>query len=70
MLMFFFSIKTALHTCIVLFYVDVSGVGLMEIVTKPDFSNGTEAASFVRELQLILKTVGSCNCKMNGTIQL
>ncbi|KAJ8297753.1 hypothetical protein KUTeg_024284, partial [Tegillarca granosa] len=42
-----------------------AGVGLMEIVTKPDFSNGTEAASFVRELQLILKTVGSCNCKMN-----
>ena len=33
------------------------GVGLMEIVFKPDLFNGEEAAALVRELSLILKVI-------------
>lgn len=40
------------------------GTGLMEIVTEPDFSNGMDAAAFVKELQLILERINTCNCKM------
>lgn len=29
----------------------------MEIVTEPDLSSGSEAAAFVNELQLLLKTL-------------
>jgi len=39
----------------------------MEIITEPDFSSSAEAVSFVKELQLILQTVGSCDGKMDGT---
>jgi len=39
----------------------------MEIVTEPDFSNGMDAAAFVKELQLILERINTCNCKMEGT---
>jgi aspartyl-tRNA(Asn)/glutamyl-tRNA(Gln) amidotransferase subunit B len=42
------------------------GVGLMEIITEPDFRSADEAAAFVKELQLILLTIGSCDCKMEG----
>lgn len=41
-----------------------AGVGLMEIVTEPDFKTSSEAASFVKELQLILQTIGACDGKM------
>ncbi|XP_046549858.1 glutamyl-tRNA(Gln) amidotransferase subunit B, mitochondrial-like isoform X1 [Haliotis rubra] len=41
-----------------------AGVGLMEIVTEPDFNNGEDAAAFVKELQLILQTLGTCDGKM------
>ena len=43
------------------------GTGLMEIVTEPDFSNGMDAAAFVKEMQLILERINTCNCKMEGT---
>ena len=42
------------------------GIGLMEIVTAPDMSTGAEAAAFVRELQLILRQLGTCDGKMQG----
>lgn len=42
-----------------------AGVGLMEIVTEPDFVNGDEAAAFLRELQSILVTLGTCDGKMS-----
>ncbi|XP_070553936.1 glutamyl-tRNA(Gln) amidotransferase subunit B, mitochondrial-like isoform X2 [Ptychodera flava] len=42
-----------------------SGVGLMELVTKPDMCNGTEAAAMVRELQLILQYIGTCDGRMD-----
>lgn len=42
-----------------------TGAGLMEIVTEPDMTCGVEAASFVRELQLVLQTIHSCD----GNIQ-
>ena len=38
----------------------------MEIVTEPDFRSSQEAAAFVKELQLILQTLGSCDGKMAG----
>ena len=38
----------------------------MEIVTEPDFRSGEEAAAFVRELQLILVRLGTCDGKMEG----
>ncbi|XP_029644270.1 glutamyl-tRNA(Gln) amidotransferase subunit B, mitochondrial isoform X1 [Octopus sinensis] len=42
-----------------------AGMGLMEIVTEPDFKNGEEAAAFLKELQLLLMTLGTCNGKMS-----
>lgn len=38
----------------------------MEIVSEPDFRSASEAAAFVRELQLILQTIGVCDGKMEG----
>ena len=43
-----------------------AGMGLMEIVTEPDFRSSLEAASFVRELQLILQALDTCDGKMSG----
>ncbi|KAE8630182.1 hypothetical protein XENTR_v10000719 [Xenopus tropicalis] len=42
-----------------------AGVGLMEIVMEPDMSCGEEAAAAVRELQLILQALGTCNANMS-----
>jgi len=42
------------------------GIGLMEIITEPDFSSSIEAVSFVKELQLILQTLGTCDGRMEG----
>jgi len=44
----------------------VVGIGLMEIITEPDFSSSAEAVSFVKELQLILQTLGTCDGRMEG----
>ena len=38
----------------------------MEIVTEPDFHSALQAASFVKELQLILQALGTSNAKMSG----
>ena len=46
-----------------------SGIGLMEIVTEPDFRTGAEAAGFVRELQQILRVLGTCEGSMEGLSQ-
>ncbi len=43
-------------------------MALMEIVTEPDFRSGEEAAGFVRELQLILQLLGTCDGIMAGII--
>lgn len=48
----------------------LSGVGLMELVMEPDMSCGEEAAAAVRELQLILQAVGTCQGNMSGTERL
>jgi aspartyl-tRNA(Asn)/glutamyl-tRNA(Gln) amidotransferase subunit B len=40
------------------------GVGLMEIVTEPDFSSAEEVVEFVKELRSILLTLGTCKCNM------
>ncbi|TRY65147.1 hypothetical protein DNTS_031792 [Danionella cerebrum] len=42
-----------------------AGVGLMELVMEPDMCGGEEAASAVRELQLILQTLGTCQANMS-----
>jgi len=47
----------------------VVGIGLMEIITEPDFSSTVEAVSFVKELQLILQTIGTCDGRMEGTLR-
>lgn len=39
----------------------------MELVMEPDMSCGEEAAAAVRELQLILQAVGTCQGNMSGT---
>ncbi|GAA6072570.1 glutamyl-tRNA(Gln) amidotransferase subunit B, mitochondrial, partial [Tachysurus ichikawai] len=39
-------------------------VGLMEVVMEPDMCCGEEAAAAVRELQLILQTLGTCQGNM------
>ncbi|XP_035825976.1 glutamyl-tRNA(Gln) amidotransferase subunit B, mitochondrial [Aplysia californica] len=41
-----------------------AGVGLMEIVTAPDFCGGDDAASFVRDLRDVLVSIGTCDGKM------
>jgi len=40
----------------------------MEIITEPDFSSTVEAVSFVKELQLILQTIGTCDGRMEGML--
>lgn len=45
-----------------------AGVGLMEFVFEPDLQDGEEAAALVKELVLILQRLGSCSCKMEGTL--
>uniref|UniRef100_A0A8C6V1Y0 Glutamyl-tRNA(Gln) amidotransferase subunit B, mitochondrial n=1 Tax=Neogobius melanostomus TaxID=47308 RepID=A0A8C6V1Y0_9GOBI len=42
-----------------------AGVGLMELVMEPDMSCGEEAAAAVRELQLILQALGTCEGNMS-----
>lgn len=41
----------------------------MEIVFEPDLSDGEEAAALIKELSLILQSLGSCSCKMEGKIR-
>jgi len=41
-----------------------SGVGLMEIVSKPDLRSAEEAGEYVKNLQQILRYVGSCDGDM------
>nr|XP_035948505.1 glutamyl-tRNA(Gln) amidotransferase subunit B, mitochondrial isoform X3 [Halichoerus grypus] len=41
-----------------------AGVGLLEVVLEPDMSCGEEAASAVRELQLILQALGTSQANM------
>ncbi|XP_019717936.1 glutamyl-tRNA(Gln) amidotransferase subunit B, mitochondrial [Hippocampus comes] len=42
-----------------------AGVGLMELVMEPDMTCGEEAAAAVRELQLILQALGTCQGNMS-----
>uniref|UniRef100_A0A1A7XV13 Glutamyl-tRNA(Gln) amidotransferase subunit B, mitochondrial n=2 Tax=Iconisemion striatum TaxID=60296 RepID=A0A1A7XV13_9TELE len=42
-----------------------AGVGLMELVMEPDMNCGEEAAAAVRELQLILQALGTCQGNMS-----
>ncbi len=47
-------------------YVDLnrSGVGLMEIVSKPDLSSSKEAQAYVTKLRTILRYLGTCDGDM------
>lgn len=47
-----------------------AGIGLMEIVFEPDLRTSEEAAALVKELCLILKSLKTCNCKMEGMVEL
>ena len=42
-----------------------AGVGLMEIVTKPDFRSPEEAGAFLRKLRSILRYLGTCDGNMD-----
>ncbi|CAD5111419.1 DgyrCDS728 [Dimorphilus gyrociliatus] len=42
-----------------------AGIGLLEIITEPDFQSGLEAASFVRELQSVLRIIGASDGRMD-----
>ena len=48
-------------------YVDFNraGVGLMEIVTKPDFSSPEEAGTFLKKLRSIVRYLGTCDGNMD-----
>ncbi|RXM34311.1 Glutamyl-tRNA(Gln) amidotransferase subunit B, mitochondrial [Acipenser ruthenus] len=48
----------------VLCALSLPGVGLMEVVMEPDMCCGEEAAAAVRELQLILQALGTCQGNM------
>lgn len=41
------------------------GVGLVEIVTNPDFTNGIQAAAFVDELSTMLRFLRVCSANMS-----
>ncbi|XP_073720488.1 glutamyl-tRNA(Gln) amidotransferase subunit B, mitochondrial isoform X2 [Misgurnus anguillicaudatus] len=41
-----------------------AGVGLVELVMEPDLCCGDEAAAAIRELQLILQALGTCQANM------
>lgn len=42
-----------------------AGVGLMEIVTKPDFRSPEEAGAFLKKLRSILRYLGTCDSNMD-----
>ena len=42
-----------------------SGVGLMEIVTKPDFRSPEEAGEFLKKLRSIVRYLGTCDGNMD-----
>ena len=42
-----------------------AGVGLMEIVTKPDFRSPEEAGAFLRKLRTIVRYLGTCDGNMD-----
>lgn len=44
----------------------VAGIGLMEIVTEPDFENGIDCSSFVREVQLMMRQLQVCLGSFRG----
>ena len=48
-------------------YIDLNraGVGLMEIVTKPDFRSPEEAGEFLKKLRSILRYLGTCDGNMD-----
>eukprot|EP00047_Mylnosiga_fluctuans_P018427 m.70829 g.70829 ORF g.70829 m.70829 type:complete len:511 (-) comp7608_c0_seq3:170-1702(-) len=56
----------SLHTAPSVTLVDLNraGAGLMEIVTEPDLHSGEQAASFVHTLIEILKTLGTCDGRL------
>ena len=47
-------------------YIDLNraGVGLMEIVTKPDIKSAIEAVTFMKELRALLRCIGTCDGNM------
>ncbi|VDP10788.1 unnamed protein product [Soboliphyme baturini] len=51
-------------------YVDLNrcGVGLMEIVTDHNLSNGLEASCLVKELAATLKAAGTCELRVDANI--
>jgi len=61
---------SVVHNCCIIFCFDmmVTGIGLMEIITEPDFSSSGEAVAFVKELQLMLQTLGTCDGRMEGCV--
>lgn len=40
----------------------------MELVFEPDLVDGEEAAALIKELITILQRIGTCSCKMEGTL--
>lgn len=47
-----------------------AGIPLMEIVFEPHLKNSDEAVALIKELSLILKSLDTCRCKMEGWFKL
>lgn len=43
-----------------------AGIGLMEIITRPDIECGEHAVAFLRELIAILRTLDVCDVRLFG----
>ena len=55
-----------LHINNLTIYISFEGIGLMEIVTEPDFENGIDCSSFVREVQLMMRQLQVCLGSFRG----
>lgn len=60
-------IETVLSMCCrSLIDLNRAGAPLMELVFEPELSDGEEAAALIKELSLILTSLNTCLCKMEG----
>lgn len=60
-LQLFSNLNASLPPSATLVDLNRAGLGLMEIVTEPDFESAFDCYSFVRELAFLLRSLGTCD---------